>query len=255
MKEKIHYATHAPEMLGYLETFEWGESIHIIDWEAHKKDILSLPQGRKFPVSKTLFNWIPKKSRLHSRTPPKHPHPYCSSCKTSEESHDHVFQCGHHFSRSVQIKSLEIIRARGKKRKMYPLMMSIILRNIHAWMRQTPLDMTKKILVHNTLHQKLDKVIRKKNEIGWGHALRGRFSKEWGKFQDIVDKAEKRSPRPGTMVNLICILWEKMTNMRKARNGVQHGITKEERRNRANKKHIPISTVIIPYSTFGHITL
>jgi len=39
MKEKIHYAAHASEMLGYLENFEWRELLHIIDWEAHKKFI------------------------------------------------------------------------------------------------------------------------------------------------------------------------------------------------------------------------
>ena len=78
------------------------------------------------------------------------------------------------------------------------------------------------------------------HEIRWGHALRGRFSREWGKIQGIVDKAEKMSPRPGMMVNLICILWEEMTNMWKARNGVKYGVTKEERRKRDNDRILPL---------------
>ena len=53
-----------------------------------------------------------------------------------------------------QVKCLEAIRVWGKKRKMYPLMMSIILRHIHAWMRQTPLDMSKRLLAHKSLHQR-----------------------------------------------------------------------------------------------------
>ena len=88
------------------------------------------------------------------------------------------------------------------------------------------MDMTKRLLDHNPLHQNLAKSIREQNDIRWGHALRGRFSKELGKVQEIVDKAEKRSPRPGIMVSLICILWEERTNMWKARKGVQNGVTK-----------------------------
>ena len=81
---------------------------------------------------------------------------------------------------------------------------------------------------------------QREHEIGWGHAPRGRFSKEWVKIQDVVDKAEKRSQRPGMMVNLMCIIWEEMINMWKARNGVQHGVTKEERRKRANGRLLPL---------------
>ena len=103
------------------------------------------------------------------------------------------------------------------------------------------MDMTKRLLGHNFIHKMIGKAISEQNEIGWGNVLRGRFSKEWGKFQDIVDKSEKRRPRPGIMVNLICILWEEMINRRKTRNIVQHRTTKEERRNRANEKIFPLA--------------
>ena len=91
---------------------------------------------------------------------------------------EHVFQCGHPFSRTAQLKCLEEIRAWGKKLKIYPFMMSIILRHIHAWMRQTPLDTTKRLLEHNTIHQRLAKAIREYNDIGWARTLRDRLSKD-----------------------------------------------------------------------------
>ena len=191
-------------------------------------------------VSKILFNWLPTNVRLFSWTPPRHPHPYCLICEISEESNDHVFQCGHHTSRAAQIKSLETIRAWGKKMKIYPIMMSNLLQYINAWMRQKPFDRTRRFLEHNPIHKRLTKAIGEQNEIGWGRALRGRLSKEWGAIQALVDKAEKRSPRPGMMVNLICKLLEEMNKMWKVRNGVQHGVTKEERRKRANDRVLPL---------------
>ena len=100
--------------------------------------------------------------------------------------------------------------------------------------------MSKRLLEHNPFHQRLLKAIREQNEIGRGHALRGRLSKEWVKIQETVDKAEKRRPRPGMFVNLMCLLWDESINLWKFRNGVQHGITKEERRNKANEKKIPL---------------
>ena len=42
------------------------------------------------------------------------------------------------------------------------------------------------------------------------------------------------------MVNLICLLWEEIINIRKAYNGVQHGITKEEKRNRTYEQILPL---------------
>ena len=52
----MHYAARAPEMIGYPEKIEWGESIHFIDWDAHKKASLSLPRGRKtFKLAKLFL--------------------------------------------------------------------------------------------------------------------------------------------------------------------------------------------------------
>ena len=118
---------------------------------------------------------------------------------------------------------------------MHPLMMSILLRYLHAWMRQTPIDMSKRLLEHNPTHQRLKKAIKEQNEIGWGHALRGRLSKERNKIQEKMDKVKKRKPRPGIFVNSICLLWEESINLWKFHNEVQHGLTKEEKKNTANK--------------------
>ena len=74
-------------------------------------------------------------------------------------------------------------------------MMSIILRHMHAWMRQTPLDMSKRLLEYNPLNQRLTKAIKEQNEIGWGHALRGRLNKEWLKNQETMNKAEKKETK------------------------------------------------------------
>ena len=66
------------------------------------------------------------------------------------------------------------------------------------------------------------------------------MSKEWNLIQAKIDKAQKRKPRPGLIVNLICLLWEETITLWKFRNGVQHGITKEEKRIKANKIIFPL---------------
>ena len=107
-------------------------------------------------------------------------------------------------------------------------------------MRQIPIDMSHRLLEHNPIHRNLKKAIIEQNEIGWGHALRGRISKEWNLIQEKIDKAQKRKLRPGLIVNLICLLWEESIMLWKFRNGVQHGITKEEKRIKANKIIFPL---------------
>ena len=89
------------------------------------------------------------------------------------------------------------------------------------------------------MHQRLKRAIKEHNEIRWGHVLRGRLSKEWNIIQEKMDKVKKRKPRPGIIVNLICLLWEESINLWKFRNGVQHGITKEEKKDKANNIFSP----------------
>ena len=81
MKENIFHVSHVPELIGYLEKIEWGESIHTIDWECHKKAHQTLSTGRRFLVSKVLFNWLPTNARLFSWVPPQHPTPFCPICE------------------------------------------------------------------------------------------------------------------------------------------------------------------------------
>ena len=107
MKEKIFHISHAPELMVYLEKFEWGEYIHEIDWESHEKAHQTLPTGRRFLVSKVLFNWLPTNSRLFSWVPPQHPHPFCPICEDYAKTNDHIFQCSHPISRTAQVQCLE----------------------------------------------------------------------------------------------------------------------------------------------------
>ena len=74
-------------------------------------------------------------------------------------------------------------------------MTSIFLKYLHTWMRQNPLDMTNKLLKGNPVHQRLVKSIGEQDKIGWGHALRGRISKEWGETQQAVDVAGDWRPQ------------------------------------------------------------
>ena len=149
-----------------LEKFEWGESIHTIDWESHKKAHNTLPPDRRSTVSNVLFNWLPTNARLFSWVPPQHPHPFCPTCKNTIETHDHIFQCGHPIAQTAQVQSLERIRTWGKKRKLYPLMLSIFFRYLHTWMRQITIDMSHRLLEHNQINRSLKKAIIEQNKIG-----------------------------------------------------------------------------------------
>ena len=55
----------------------------------------------------------------------------------------------------------------------------------------------------------------------------------------MEDEKQGRKKRPGIMAIMITQLWEAMHNLWKFRNGVQHGVTKEERRIRANERIHP----------------
>ena len=54
---------------------------------------------------------------------------------------------------------MERIRKWGKKKGMQPLMMSIFVRYINAWMRHKTLDIKGRLLPGNTMHQKLIQAI------------------------------------------------------------------------------------------------
>ena len=118
-------------------------------------------------------------------------------------------------------------------------MMSIFVRHINAWMRYKTIDLKGRLLPGNMMHQKLIQAIREQEKIGWGHALRGRISVTWGEIQGMEDEKQGRKKRPGIIALLITQLWEAMHHLWKFRNGVQHGVTKEERRSRANEKIHP----------------
>ena len=57
-KEAIYYAAHVSDMKVYLEKYEWGENIGLIDWKAHQKAWKSIPPGQRFSVSKRIFGWF-----------------------------------------------------------------------------------------------------------------------------------------------------------------------------------------------------
>ena len=52
MKEAIFFAAHAPEMIEYLQKYEWGESFDFIDWQSHKKAWESTPPGQNFQLAR-----------------------------------------------------------------------------------------------------------------------------------------------------------------------------------------------------------
>ena len=88
------------------------------------------------------------------------------------------------------------------------------------------------------MHQKLIQAISEQEKIGWGHALRGRISVTWGEIQGLEDEKQGRKKRSGIMAIMITQLWEAMHNIWKFRNGVQHGVTREEKKTRANERYI-----------------
>ena len=161
-----------------------------IDWGSHRRAIESLSQRQRFSVSKWIFNWLPTNARLSSLVPQQHPTPLCPICETKQETNDHVYKCGHHTCRAAQITGLERVRAWAKKKKMHPLTISVFLQHINAWMRGTSVDMTDRFLEANSTHTKLQQAIQEQDEIGWGHALRGRLSKKWGEIQMSTDESE-----------------------------------------------------------------
>ena len=100
--------------------------------------------------------------------------------------------------------NLERIRKWGKKKGMQPLMMSIFVRHINAWMRHKTLDIKGRLLPGNMMHQKLIQAISEQEKIGWGHALRGRISVTWGEIQGLEDEKQGRKKRSGkTSTNLV----------------------------------------------------
>ena len=239
MKEAIYFAAHAPEMVEYLAKYEWGEGFGLIDWKSHKKAWESTPPGQRFSVSKRVFGWLPTNERLHSWVPPAHPHPNCPLCSNEIETNDHVFQCDNPISRGEQQICLERIRKWGKKKGMQPLMMSLFVRHINAWMRSKTLDIKGRLLPGNMMHNKLMQAITEQGKIGWGHALRGRLSVLWGDIQNMEDEKQGKKKRTGIMAIMIVQLWDAMQHLWKFRNGIQHGVTKEERRGRANERIHP----------------
>ena len=118
-------------------------------------------------------------------------------------------------------------------------MMSLFVRHINAWMRFKVLDVKERLLPGNAMHNKLLQAISEQGQICWRHALRGRISAVWGEIQNMEDVKQGKKKRSGIMATMIVQLWDAMHHLWKFRNGVQHGVTKEERRNRANERIHP----------------
>ena len=55
----------------------------------------------------------------------------------------------------------------------------------------------------------------------------------------MEDAKKGKKKRSGIMANMIVQLWDAMQHLLKFRNGIQHGVTKEERRSRENERIHP----------------
>ena len=89
------------------------------------------------------------------------------------------------------------------------------------------------------MHNKLMQAITEQGKIGWGHALRGRLIVLWGDIQNMEDEKQGKKKRTGIIAIMLVQLWDTMQHLWKFRNGIQHGVTKEERTSRANERIHP----------------
>ena len=80
---------------------------------------------------------------------------------------------------------------------MQPLIMSLFVRHINAWMRFKTLDIKGRLLPGNVMHNKLMQAIIEQGKIGWGHTLRGRLSVLWGDIQNMEDAKQGKKKGQG----------------------------------------------------------
>ena len=106
-KEKIYWASHKDKMEEYLEEkYKWGQVIKKIDWIFHQKALQPLPKSHRISVSKAIFDWRPTNERLNKMKTIIQLSPHCPLCPDTEETNDHLCQCGRYASQTVHMEPL-----------------------------------------------------------------------------------------------------------------------------------------------------
>ena len=213
--------------------FNWDEDVPgLIDWEAHRRAHAKL-SSHKNSLVKFVHNLSPVGKQQH-RINPACP-PFCTACKTSIESCDHLYQCGNQ-SRSAW-RDLTVREMQNKMTSIdtEPTLVRLILQGI-CLAHQSSTETLDEFDYPNSYHP----AIRAQNKIGWQHFLRGRWSTEWTSLQRhhllITGITDNRTSSDKWAPTLISTYWRYWLRLWQLRNEQTHGADSSEQATRKREQ-------------------
>jgi hypothetical protein len=218
----IRNAYAHPLLRSYIgQRNKWTEAdLLTIDWTSLGSACNRHHAQRHFVV-KLSHDLLPTRKRTKRYDPESPSH--CIYCNDNVEDRDHLMRCQHETCETWRNDLLRTIRTRGDKLQTDPVLLSILIENLHSWLHHTPPTLP---TAYPAAYRRL---VREQTTLGWRQLFNGRWSTEWSRLQDrYLSRYHDPIPEPlcGPMWTSthIDILWTSFRKLWDSRNGKVHGV-------------------------------
>jgi hypothetical protein len=144
---------------------QWSDlEMSTIDWTSLGTACNRHHAQRHFVV-KLSHDLLPTRERTkkYDSESPTH----CIYCHETDKNRDHIMRCNHETCATWRTKLLRTIRTRGETLQTDPVLLSILIKNLHSWLNRTPPPLT---AAYPAAYRQL---VREQTDLGWRQLFNG----------------------------------------------------------------------------------
>jgi hypothetical protein len=191
-------------------------------WKQHGEALLRLPRRMGKTITQLNHEWLPvQASHSINASGTGRLCPFCTTC---EETQHHFMSCNHSKLSELWNNAASTIKTKitAYDKSIHHHLIQLIGLAITSW-RTNPAPS-----VPHFLAPQFHQLLLSQAQIGWDHILKGRFSKQWRHhMQPDRDKALQ------WVTFTIKTIWHQVYNVWKSRCQTKHGITNDDKTERA----------------------
>ena len=196
---------------------QWEQwTFDAINWEAHGKAVkASLP--KRIQLTKFLHEAVPTHHQANLMDGGTRK---CVACGICDETTDHILRCSAPSREAWRAQWWEAVEAFHEAFATHPLLRHLFREAMRQWFAADASDTVSPVLFPTEVRQ----LIQSQNAIGWRQILRGRFSLEWQRIQNVYYMQHRKKisfKRTGDrwQKQLIIVIWEAWFRLWTLRNG------------------------------------
>ena len=229
----IRQAVHTPHHQKYIcEKENWtDDTYNTINWQAAGTAFAKRPLNSRIRLTKYMHNWLPLGETM-KRIDPNSP-TTCPSCKTVEETTDHIMRCGSETRHTKRQEQLIDLREKLDEIGTPDNLKEVMYTGIQGWISNS--DYQHPTARYSTGNKRLLQIaIRNQNHIGWGQVFRGRLATEFQMYasQQKYGRPTNKYVSQEWSIRLIQWLWDQVESQWTLRNESLHGIDIEDTRSK-----------------------